>query len=363
MLKNTNGKIQQNALPLLQLSTKIGEAIVVLQDVDGMEGKYVFVNKIYQKITGYSVEELLSHTAFDLISPEYTEAARLRYRNILAGKSPRNIFKLSLLSKSGHKVPIDITLIPFKYLGESSVLGRIRDIRDPEKGRDALLKERNRYAFLFNNAPVAINEIDYSDCKRYARRFYKRGQCIEDYFINHMEDFVRCISRQKIICSNRATLDLWEAGSIEELTSYNVGRYSLGVYQPDYPFVRSSIKCFSDMLNGVDPAPCISTVTTMTGKIKHILSYIYVDPVSAPSLSHVLYAIVDITERVKAEDALNDYKCQLESIVKERTKALSISQEELKREIKQCKIAENKLRVHQDALKQQMKQRYNSHVR
>ena len=52
------------------LGAKIGEAVIMLQDIGGKEGIHVYVSDQWPRITGYAKEELLGMSFFDLVSPK-----------------------------------------------------------------------------------------------------------------------------------------------------------------------------------------------------------------------------------------------------------------------------------------------------
>ncbi len=55
---------------LIQLGQDMGQAVVMLRDIDGKEGVHVFVGPIWAQITGYSENELLGMSFFELVSPK-----------------------------------------------------------------------------------------------------------------------------------------------------------------------------------------------------------------------------------------------------------------------------------------------------
>ena len=54
---------------LINLGTEVGEAVVMLQDEDGIEALQTFVSDEWPRITGYDKDELLHMSFFDLVAP------------------------------------------------------------------------------------------------------------------------------------------------------------------------------------------------------------------------------------------------------------------------------------------------------
>jgi PAS domain S-box-containing protein len=132
----------------LQLAANTGQAITILQDIDGIEGKYVFVNELWPRITGYSEAELLKMSAFDLISPEYLNIERRKYRSIITGKTIPKMMEASVIAKSGATIPVEINLAPTTYAGRPGALLQIRDIQERKQLEYDLRFERDQYRGL-----------------------------------------------------------------------------------------------------------------------------------------------------------------------------------------------------------------------
>ncbi len=55
---------------LIELGNKIGEAVIMLQDIEDKEGMHAYVSDQWPQITGYSKKELLNISFFDLVCPK-----------------------------------------------------------------------------------------------------------------------------------------------------------------------------------------------------------------------------------------------------------------------------------------------------
>ena len=168
--KNIESRLEESTnlyQTIINLGNQTGVATVILQNIGGTEGKYVFVNDLWIEISGYSQQELFEMSAFDLISPEYIGDAKRRYRDVMKGCTFPRLFEGEIISKQGKKIPVEITIVPIKYFYQASALVNIRCIIERKRSEIDIKLERDKYFGLFNNAPIAIWEIDYSNVKAY----------------------------------------------------------------------------------------------------------------------------------------------------------------------------------------------------
>lgn len=124
---------------LLELGTRVGEAVAMLQDTEKGIGIYTFVSDEWTRITGYSREELLNMSMTDLIHPRYREAAMERYKRRLQGETIPGLFELSIIRKDGTEVPIEITSAFTTYRGKRANVVYIRDITERKKMQQQLM--------------------------------------------------------------------------------------------------------------------------------------------------------------------------------------------------------------------------------
>lgn len=123
--------------------------------VANLEGKYVFVNNTFCKMSGYSQEELLQLTVFDM-APEKTEQNFNRFydKTNVSGQK-QNIV---LLKKDGSTYHTEITGSYIEINKQKLILGSIRDVSDIVTYQNDLIaakekaEESNRLksAFLAN---------------------------------------------------------------------------------------------------------------------------------------------------------------------------------------------------------------------
>jgi len=125
---------------LLELSAKVGEAVVMLQDTDKGNAIHTFVSNEWPRITGYSRTELLDMSWFALVHPRHREAVIERYQRRMRGETIPGLFEISIVRKDGAEVPIEVTAGHTSYQGKRAHVVYIRDITERKRAEDEIRK-------------------------------------------------------------------------------------------------------------------------------------------------------------------------------------------------------------------------------
>ncbi len=88
---------------LVELGIKIGEAVIMLQDIDGREGVQIYTSDTWAEITGYSKDEMFNMSFFDLVSPKDKQISIERHRQKMAGEAIPKRFHLPNPSKNRNR--------------------------------------------------------------------------------------------------------------------------------------------------------------------------------------------------------------------------------------------------------------------
>lgn len=124
---------------LVELSGEVGEAIVMLQDIEQGEGIQTYVSNEWCHITGYTKEELVGKCFFSLVDPTDEAVARERHRLKMSGKSLPGLFELNIIRKDGTTIPVELTSALSYYRGQPANVAYIRDIAQRKKMQQDLL--------------------------------------------------------------------------------------------------------------------------------------------------------------------------------------------------------------------------------
>jgi PAS domain S-box-containing protein len=319
---------------ILQLGADTGEAIVILQNSDRAEGRYVLVNNLLSKLTGYSKAHLLQQSIFSLLSPEYIDAFLLRYREVIAGNAIRGSMDASLIAKSGITLPVEITIAPIKYHGASSALLRIKDITKRKETEKALRDSEEKYHTFFHDAPIALAEWDYSLFKRYVDNLQRDGVVdLRAYFDRHPSSIVHCLKLINITNLNQAHLEFANAKNIEDI------RVSVKSIQPKQPEQIKNIKVFiDDFVKLAEGKTQFSKEEEIVvdGREKTVLTHFNIPPGYTSSWSKILTSLTDITELRQNQKRLQKSESRLRLLNKQILNTQEQERLRIARELHDC---------------------------
>ncbi|MFZ7131877.1 MAG: PAS domain-containing protein, partial [Eubacteriales bacterium] len=123
---------------LIELGDTIGEAVVMLKDVDNCEGKHTFISDTWSQITGYTKDELLKISFFDILQPAYRQSVIDRHRRKIKGERNPDHYEASIARKDGGIVYIEMTSGYTQYQENPVNVLYIRDITERKKIEEVL---------------------------------------------------------------------------------------------------------------------------------------------------------------------------------------------------------------------------------
>jgi PAS domain S-box-containing protein len=318
---------------LIELGTEAGEAIVMLQDVKEKEGIQIFVNDQWAQLTGYTKEELVGMSFFDLIGYGYKDLFLQRHRKVIEGNNNLGAFDIYIVRKNMTRFPIELVSTLANFSGQLVEIAFLRDITERMNLSKKIAESEQKYRSLFENAPVAIWEMNYSGAKKLFDVLKTQGvKSFSNYFDNNPRFLLECAEALYCIDFNQSLLDLYEFPSREHFLSNFRQLFLKGIEYSDFHKYLMIALAEGQTKFGYD-----EHVLTFKGnrRIHHI--ELRVAPGEEQTLSRAFLSVFDITDRVKAQEDLKSYQAHLEDMVNERTSQLNI-------EIQQRQQAENKLR-------------------
>jgi PAS domain S-box-containing protein len=143
-----------------QLIEKSLQAIIIIQD-----SKIVYTNKSFSRISGYSIEELLSFTPSETVNLVHPDDQKMIWGNLRKRMDGLDIpphYQFKGISKDGSAKILDLYASDTEFEGKPAIQGFILDITDQVEAQNSINKRTNFIETILNNLPlgIAVNEIN-----------------------------------------------------------------------------------------------------------------------------------------------------------------------------------------------------------
>ncbi|HEX4985375.1 MAG TPA: PAS domain S-box protein [Burkholderiales bacterium] len=236
------------------------------------ESKYVYVNRAAAALFGAAgPEELLGRSVFDFCHPDFRDTVRERIRLQIDRGQPAPIMEQVYLRLDGSAVEVEVSSAPLQYRGRPAVQVIARDIGRRKRAERSLEEMQSRYRQLVELSPDAIH-------------IHQDG---------------------RLVFVNSACVRLFGADSAEQL----LGRPLLDFIHPEQ----------RDIVRG-RMATLYQSRRELPGMQQKLLridgATVDVDIKSAPftfdGRPAVQTVVRDITERVRAEEALHRFRAAMD---------------------------------------------------
>ena len=137
-------------------------------------GKFRFVNPKFASMGGYSVEEMLGMESMSLIHPDDRKAARANAVKMLTGECTAP-YTFRIVAKDGSVRWIQETVHAITYKGKRSVLGNSMDLTAQKEAAEKLKDLQALQSAILDALPIAV--IGMHD-----RRIVLANHAVEDVF-------------------------------------------------------------------------------------------------------------------------------------------------------------------------------------
>ncbi|MCK9209904.1 MAG: PAS domain S-box protein [Ignavibacteriaceae bacterium] len=140
--------------------TLIDTAPDIVYTLAAGNGIITLLNPAFETITGWTRNEWIGKTFNSIVHPDDLQFAIETFQQILRGENPPS-YELRILIKSGTYLVGEFTSVPKFELGKIvGVLGIARDITERKRAEQEIISQKNRFAQLFDNSPIAIALLD-----------------------------------------------------------------------------------------------------------------------------------------------------------------------------------------------------------
>mgnify|MGYP000209298634 CR=1 FL=1 len=274
-----------------------------------LDGRYITINEAGAAFLGLTVDGVIGKTDEEILGQEgvsimqhdqqvFDTAESLTHdgHNTVGGKLRYfSTSKTPLLSSDGELI---------------GLIGISRDITEKKIAED-------KYRFIFDYAPIAFWEEDFTQVKAYFDQLAAAGVTdFRAHFQRNTDSLQECINRIKVLNINHSTLEMnGLTGDKNQLLS------KLG-----QNFTPESESIFIDefvaLANGETEFESEGSFVNAAGEVLDVLFKLNVIPGHEEDLSLVLISVVDITSNKRLTTELNTIKHRYESIVEAQTEMI-----------------------------------------
>lgn len=255
--------------------------------IESVDGRIIDVNRAACEMLGYARKEFLSMDVAGIVSPEVAS----RFKGFIREETLREgvYIETEELRKDGTLIPVEVSCTLVTIDGEPRVLAVVRNITRRKVAERKLRESEHRYRSLFDGSPISLWEEDLSGVKKRVEEIRAWGVGdFREYFSRHPEEASRCASLVKIIDVNKATLDFFDAGGVEDF------RGDLRTL-----FSKETKESFREELVAVSEQKksfrMKSAAKTLKGDRRDVIVHWTVMPGSEETYARVLVSIVDIS--------------------------------------------------------------------
>lgn len=262
--------------------------------------RFLEVNPAFEKITGLKAAEILGKTVREVIPGVEERWIEIYGRTALTGEHSR-------FEGGSQELGKEFQVLVFSPAPKQFVT-IFTDVTERKRMEQVLSESQARYWGLFENSPVSLWEEDFSEARALLEQLRRDG--VDDfrtYFDEHPEMVQTCMRLFRVLDVNRATLEMYDARTKEELLA-----------NLDQVFSVETLDVVKEELIAIADG---KTVFESEGKNRAIsgrLIDINLRWVMAPgyetTAKHVFVSVIDITERKEAEKRRQRLAAQSEAL-------------------------------------------------
>ena len=153
---------------------------IVEESNDGIfiaqNGEIVYANERLQELTGYAEATLVGAPKIMLVTDDDAALDEQYHSARTSSEEAPNQYEATLETKSGDRIPIEVTVNQISYDGEPAVVTFCRDIAEQKKGKAASEDLRREYESVFDHVQDALFLLDVDDGTVRYQRFNEREE-------------------------------------------------------------------------------------------------------------------------------------------------------------------------------------------
>jgi len=159
------------------------------------ENRLVYFNREFERLTGYSRQELIAIDPWQLIHPDFRAENYARSQARLAGEPVPSRYQFAILTKTGEKRWLDFCAALTEFNGKPAILGTALDVTATKRAEQELKEHVMYMDALLANTPLGIIIKDENQLVRFCNPAFEhmflytqeeiQGKNLDDLIASH----------------------------------------------------------------------------------------------------------------------------------------------------------------------------------
>jgi PAS domain S-box-containing protein len=284
----------------------------------GMDGRIREFNQVYQRMLGYSDEELKRLTYMELTPARWHASEAKIVEEEVLPRGYSEVFEKEYRKKDGTVFPVELrTCLTRDAAGQPVAMWAVvRDITERKRAEEVLRESEERYRALFEDSPVAVVEYDCHGLMEYLNELKRQGiSDVREHMGHHPEEADRCIATLIPLRANRAAVTLMKAADPDHLLK----NLPSTLYDETREYLRMAL---SFLTSGKTSFESNTVLRTLTGEKREVWVSASFIPGRGNRHPRGLVAMADLTELHEAERELAR---QRQAAQLQRTETLAVT--------------------------------------
>ena len=159
--KRAEEALKESEEKFREIFNNANDMITVSEIKGDIPGRFIEVNEVGLKMLGYTKEEFLNMTPFDIVSHE----SSVSVSDVISEMSKKGYARHEsvIVSKNGFNIPVEIATHFFKLREKDMILAVSRDITDRKRAEEALKESEKKFRELFDQATDMLSLTELKD--------------------------------------------------------------------------------------------------------------------------------------------------------------------------------------------------------
>jgi PAS domain S-box-containing protein len=125
--------------------------------------RYIYINPAFESITGYTMDDLADMNFWDIAHIDFQELVRERNFARRRGESMPSRYEIKIITKNNEEKWVDLAATLIEFKNKPTIMGSAFDITERKRAEEALHLSERKFSDIFNLSPDFMGISSVSD--------------------------------------------------------------------------------------------------------------------------------------------------------------------------------------------------------